>query len=55
MLQYITLKNTGDATAIGAVILSLIKAIPWPEIGAFLGCIYLVCRIYYIIKNKGKE
>lgn len=45
----------GDTTAVTAAILSFFKVIPWPEIAAFLSALYLLIRIYYVLKNKGKE
>lgn len=44
-----------DTTAVGTALLSFFELIPWAEIAAFLSAAYLVVRIYYIIKNKGKE
>ena len=49
------LKGPADVTALGAGILSFFKAIPWPEIAAFLSAVYLLVRIFFILKNKGKE
>lgn len=49
------LKTTGDITAIGTAFLSFFKMVPWPEISAFLAAVYMVMRIYYVLKNKGKE
>jgi hypothetical protein len=46
--------NTWDAAAIATAILSFLKAIPWPEVAAFCSAVYMVLRIYYVLKNKGK-
>ena len=53
LLQQI--KGPADVTALGAGILSFFKAIPWPEIAAFLSAVYLLVRLFFIIKNGGKE
>lgn len=49
------MKTPADATAIGAAVLSFFKVIPWAEIAAFLSVLYLLVRLYFVIKNKGKE
>ena len=49
-----SLKTPADSTAIVAAVLSFFKLIPWAEIAAFLSAVYLLVRLYYVIKNKGK-
>jgi hypothetical protein len=48
------LKTGLDATAITTAVASFFTLIPWSSVAAFLSAIYLLCRVYYIIKNKGK-
>jgi hypothetical protein len=47
--------NTMDGTAIGVALLSFFKVVPWPEIAAFFSVVYLLIRIYFVLKNKGKN
>lgn len=38
-------KTQADVTAVGVSVASFFKLIPWPEIAAFLACVYTVLRI----------
>lgn len=49
------LKTPADTAAVGGAIAAFFKMVPWPEIAAFLSAIYLVIRIFFVLKNKGKE
>lgn len=54
------LTKVGDVTAVVTAFLSFFKAIPWPEIAAFLAAVYTAMRIAdyvwqrFVLKNKGK-
>lgn len=50
-----TFLKVGDYVAIPTAVLSFFKVVPWPEIAAFLSAVYLLIRIWYVLKNKGKE
>jgi hypothetical protein len=50
-----TFKNGFDLTAISTAFMAFFQVIPWASVAAFLSAIYLLARIYFIIKNKGKE
>lgn len=47
--------KTFDITAVGVAFMSFFKLVPWPEIAAFLSVIYLLLRIYFVLRNKGRE
>jgi len=49
-----TTKTKIDVGVASGSVLGYFKAIPWPEIAAFLACIYTVIRIYQILKKKKK-
>lgn len=38
-------KHKGDVAAVGTAFLSYFKTIPWPELAAFLACVYTALRI----------
>lgn len=54
-----TAKAKADVVAIPSVFLGYFKAIPWPEIAAFLACIWTALRIAEMVwgwlnKNRRK-
>lgn len=38
-------KAKGDVAAVGGAVAAFFKLIPWPEIAAFLACVYTGLRI----------
>lgn len=48
-------KTPADVTVVGGSILGFFKLIPWPEIAAFLACIYTVVRITEVVWDRFKK
>jgi hypothetical protein len=48
-------KAKADVGVGGTAIVGYLGAIPWPEIAAFLSCVYLALRILETIVSWGKK
>jgi hypothetical protein len=48
-------KTKVDVAVGGSSILGYFKAIPWPEIAAFLACVYTVLRIVEVVRDWKKK
>lgn len=51
----VAVKVPADATAVSVSALSFFQVIPWPSIAGFLSALYVLVRLYFVIKNRGKE
>jgi hypothetical protein len=48
-------KTKVDVGVGSATFLGYFKAIPWPEIAAFLACVYTVLRIVEVVRDWKKK
>lgn len=44
-----TIKSKVDVATAGSSLLGYFKAIPWPELAAFLACVYTALRIIEVV------
>ena len=49
------IKTKTDVAVGSGAVLGYFKAIPWPEIAAFLACLYTVLRIVELLWDRWKK